>query len=129
MKNTILLLLVSLLFNSCVKQLPIPQEELTGIWKLNGYQSTTYVMEFTKDGYVYWFNYYDIPSDTREFELEFDSDRNRAYLYKPGRTNPAHEFKIYQQKNGRLYFSVVNSAGIDPDGNPISRTDTYYQMN
>lgn len=129
MKQMIIILFSIFLFSSCVKQTPIPQEQLTGIWKLNGFSSTTYVMEITKDGYLYWFNYMDDAHYTREFEWEYNMNNNTLYLYNPGRNTVIHSFRIYQQRNGRLYFSVTNSAGLDPNGNPITRTDTYYQMN
>lgn len=117
-----------LTLNSCIKQEPIAREQITGIWKLNGYQSTTYAMEITKDNYFYWFNYQDDPHYTREFELEYDLNNNTLYLYNPGKNTIIHTIRIYRDSRGRYYFSVTNKGGEDAQGNPITRTDTYYLM-
>jgi hypothetical protein len=124
-----LLLFASLAFflSSCVKQEPIPQQALTGIWKLNGYASTTYKIEFTNDGYVYWWNYRDWFNQVREFEVEYQASRNTVYLYRPGSRTVVEQFRVYRQRDGQLWFSVP-SFGTDPDGNPTTGTDTYYQM-
>ncbi len=67
MKNLILFAMLTLLAVGCVKQEPIPQSELTGIWKLNGYSSSNYKVEITQDGYLYWWNYNDIFNNIEEF--------------------------------------------------------------
>lgn len=127
MKHVFFFLLSLIFLSSCVKQEPIPQSALTGIWKLNGYQSTNYQVEMTKDGYLYWWNYDDIFNNVQEFELEYDINANRVRLYRSNGTYWVWQFTIYQQRNGRLYFSIQVS-GSDVNGNAISRTDTYYKM-
>lgn len=128
MKYIFYSLIVLFTCSSCIKQEPIAREQLTGIWKLNAYQSTSYTMEITKDNYFYWFNYNDDPHYTREFEMEYNMDRNMIYLYNPGRRTVIHYFKIYKDSRGRYYFSVTNSFGLDAQGNAVTRTDTYYLM-
>ncbi len=129
MKYSIFLLaLFSFLFTACGRQEMIMESELTGIWKLNGFQSSTYKMEFTADGYVYWWNYNDIFGRVEEFEREYDPNRNRVRLFRPGGNSIRHQFNIYRQRNGRLYFTVsIDSNG--PNGEPLNESATYYQMN
>jgi hypothetical protein len=86
MKNAFLFLLALLFLTGCVKQEPIPQSALTGIWKLNGYQSSNYQVEITNDGYLYWWNYDDIFNNVQEFELEYDINNNRVRLYRSNGT-------------------------------------------
>ena len=127
MKNLLFFLFALVLFSGCVKQEPIPQSALTGIWKLNGYQSTSYQVEMTADGYLYWWNYNDIFNNVEEFELEYDINSNRVKLYRVNGSHSIWQFTIYQQRNGRLYFSI-QVTGYDDIGNPVTRTDTYYKM-
>jgi len=128
MKNLYLLLVLGLLMSGCIKQEPIPPHELTGIWKLNAYQSSLYKVEFTSDGHAYWWNYRDWFNHVEEFEVEYDINRNRVYLYLPGQQRILEEFRIYRQRNGQLYFSVP-VYGTDANGDPLTGTDTYYRMN
>jgi len=128
MKSLITLLVISIFTISCVRQEPIPQAELTGIWKLNGYQSSNYKVEITNDGYLYWWNYNDIFNNVEEFELEYDINRNEIRLYRPGGNTLRHQLRVYRQNRGGLYFSVP-ITGTDADGNTITNTDTYYKMN
>jgi hypothetical protein len=101
---------------------------MTGIWKLNGYQSSNYKVEITNDGYLYWWNYKDIFNYVEEFELEYDINRNEIRLFRPGGNIVRHRLSIYRQNRGGLYFSVP-ITGTDADGNTITNTDTYYKMN
>jgi hypothetical protein len=128
MKSLINLLFISIFAISCVKQEPIPPAEMTGIWKLNGYQSSNYKVEITNDGYLYWWNYKDIFNYVEEFELEYDINRNEIRLFRPGGNIVRHRLSIYRQNRGGLYFSVP-ITGTDADGNTITNTDTYYKMN
>lgn len=129
MKSFYFLLLMSIVtITSCVKQEPIPQAELTGIWKLNGYQSSNYKMEFTQDGHVIWWNYNDIFNKTQEFVMEYDINKNYVKLCKNSNSWVRHQFKIYRNRKGGLYFSIA-ITGTDVDGNTITNTDTYYKMN
>jgi hypothetical protein len=81
-----LLMTVSTFFSSCSRREPIPQSELTGIWKLNGYTFTTYKMEITQDGYFYWWNYNDWFNRVEEFQIRYDMNRNTIRLTRPGQT-------------------------------------------
>jgi hypothetical protein len=128
MKNLILFAMLTLLAVGCVKQEPIPQTELTGIWKLNGYSSSNYKVEITQDGYLYWWNYNDIFNNIEEFEVDYNINRNEMKLYFSGENRMIHQIRIYRERNGRLYFSVP-ITGLDADGNTITNTDTYYKMN
>ncbi|MBP6623740.1 MAG: hypothetical protein KA198_01130 [Chitinophagaceae bacterium] len=128
MKQVLILIATLFLLNSCVQQDPIPQNELTGIWKLNGYPSTNYKVEITPDGYLYWFSYNDMYNRVEEFEVDYRINQNSIYLYYPGGNNVRHILYVYRERNGRLYFNVeINTT--DPNGNPIRQTDTYYLMN
>lgn len=129
MKKIYFFLLMSFLaISSCTKQEMIPETELTGIWKLNGYTSSNYKMEITPDGYLYWWNYNDVYNKTEEFELEYDINGNCVKLYKPNKNTARHQFKVYRNRKGGLYFSIP-VQGIDAEGNSITNTDTYYKMN
>ncbi len=127
MKRLYLFGMLALFLTSCIKQEPIAQAELTGIWKLNGYQSSLYKVEFTQNGYAYWWNYRDWFNHVEEFEVEYDINRNTVYLYQPGQQRIAEQFRLYRQRNGEFYFSVP-VQGTDADGNPRTGTDTYYRM-
>ncbi len=123
-----ILLIASLLFiTACTKQEPIPQADLTGIWKLNGYASSNYKMEITPDGYLYWFNYNDIYNKVKEFEIEYDINKNTMKLYSGNKRYADHCFKIYKNRNGRLSFTNT-VTGYDADGQSITNYDTYYLM-
>lgn len=128
MKHLIVLILALSLFSSCIKEDPIPQNALTGIWKLNGYPSTNYKVEITPDGYLYWFSYNDIYNRVEEFEVDYRINQNSIYLYYLGGNSVRHILYVYRDRNGGLYFTVdINTT--DPNGNPIRQTDTYYLMN
>lgn len=128
MKHFFVLILALSLFSSCIKEDPIPQNALTGIWKLNGYPSTNYKVEITPDGYLYWFSYNDIYNRVEEFEVDYRINQNSIYLYYPGGNSVRHILYVYRDRNGGLYFTVdINTT--DPNGNPIRQTDTYYLMN
>lgn len=128
MKNLIFLLFSLVLFSGCVKQEPIPQSALTGIWKLNGYQSTSYQVEITADGFLYWWNYNDIFNNVEEFEYEYDINSNRVSLYRVNGTRTIRQFRVFESRNGRLYFSTAVN-GFNDLGEQTTRTDTYYLMN
>ncbi len=128
MKHFFVLILALSLFSSCIKEDPIPQNALTGIWKLNGYPSTNYKVEITPDGYLYWFSYNDIYNRVEEFEVDYRINQNSIYLYYLGGNSVRHILYVYRDRNGGLYFTVdINTT--DPNGNPIRQTDTYYLMN
>lgn len=128
MKNIILLFATAIFFASCVKQEPIPQAELTGIWKLNGYSSSNYKMEITGNGYVHWFNYNDIFNKVEEFEMEYDINKNTMKLYCGNSKYAKHTFKIYRDRKDRLYFTNP-VYGTDANGDAITNYDYYYKMN
>lgn len=127
MKNIILLFASMIFIASCVKQEPIPQAELTGIWKLNGYASSNYKIEITNNGYAYWFNYNDIYNKVEEFEMEYDMNKNTMRLYCGNSNYARHTLKIYRSRNGRLSFTNP-VYGTDANGESITNYDTYYKM-
>ena len=127
MKRIILFVAMISLLVSCQTFEVIPQAALPGIWKLNGYASTNYKVEITNDGYLYWFNYNDNFNRVEEFEIEYNPNQNNLQLYRPNGNQMIHQFNIYRQGNGRLYFEMPIN-GYDANGQPITNIDTYYQM-
>lgn len=128
MKNLYFLLAILFYLTSCTKQEPIPQAELTGIWKLNGYSSSNNKMEITSNGYLYWFNYNDLYNKVEEFEVEYDINKNTMKLYRGSSNHSCHTFKIYKNRKGRLSFTNP-VLGTDANGETITNYDTYYKMN
>ncbi|MEZ5045802.1 MAG: hypothetical protein R2831_02310 [Chitinophagaceae bacterium] len=126
MKYLILSAILLLSFSSCVKQQTIPYDDIVGVWKLNGYSSTRYEMEITSNAYFYW-HAYNLSTNVKEFELEYDIDKNTICLYKPNKSTMQYSFRIYHTKNGRLYFDVPYSA-YDSEGNTTTQYDRYYKI-
>jgi hypothetical protein len=114
--------------SSCVKQDPIPQSELSGIWKLNGYSSTRYKVEITDDNRVYWYNYNDLTNRDQEFELEYNINNNTMKLYCPGGSSSRHTLKVQRNRKNRLSFTNI-VYGTDANGDGVTNYDTYYKMN
>ncbi|MCS6934234.1 MAG: hypothetical protein NZM35_03660 [Chitinophagales bacterium] len=108
---------------------PIPQAELVGIWKLNGYNSTTYKIEITQDGYLYWWNYSDQLNRVEEFEMQYNPDRNMIKLYRPGKKWVVHHIYVRRHRhNGHLILEVPHT-GFTGDDTSIASTVEYYKMN
>ena len=128
MKRYFFYLILVLLFSSCVKQEPIPQAELTGIWKLNGYSSTRYKVEITDDNHAYWYNYNDLTNVDREFESEYNIDNNTMKFYCPSGNSAMHILKVRRDRNNRLSF-ISTVYGTDANGDGVTNYDTYYKMN
>lgn len=128
MKSIFFTLLSILFLSSCVKQEPIPQSELAGIWKLNGYSSTRYKIEITADNRVYWYNYNDFSNKDQEFELEYNINNNTMKLYCPGGNASRHTLKVQRNRKDRLSFTSV-VYGTDANGDAVTNYDTYYKVN
>ncbi|MCS6818781.1 MAG: hypothetical protein RMJ53_05370 [Chitinophagales bacterium] len=117
------------IFSACSEKIdPIPQTELIGIWKLNGYNNTTYKIEITQDGYLYWWNYSDHFNRVEEFEWEYNINRNMLKLYRPGKKWVVHQIYVRRHRqNGHLILEVPHT-GFSGDEVSVASTIEYYKM-
>jgi hypothetical protein len=127
MKHLLLALLIIVGVSACRPREMILESELTGLYRLNGLPGTSYRMEVTPSGQMYWYNYNDVFNFTRVFNIMFDPNWNRMRLSAPGSSWFQHDINVYRQNNGRLYY-MINVNTFDNLGHPIVRTDYYYKM-
>ena len=127
MKHLLFAFLIMVGISACQPREMILESELPGIYFLNGLTGSSYRMEVTQQGQMYWYNYNDIYNYTKVFNITYDPNWNRMRLSAPGSGWFQHDINVYRQNNGRLYY-MINVNTFDNYGHPIVRTDYYYKM-